>query len=97
MSVRTGYVTTTDNHEQVFVAVQEDGALLVSRDHAKHWIHSFIPRKKANEQLSQYIVLGVDDGAIYINARSEYSQEHNNVGDLYVSANQVRLFFVSFV
>jgi hypothetical protein len=36
----TGYVTSTDDHEQVFLAINDVSELVVSRN-ARNWIHAF--------------------------------------------------------
>jgi hypothetical protein len=89
----TGYVTSTDDHEQVFLATTAANELLVSRD-STHWVHAFVPHK-SDLVYSQFTVYGVDDGAIWLNARASNGGTAAVVGDLFVSGNDSEFFSVS--
>jgi hypothetical protein len=89
----TGYVTSTDDHEQVFFATSASNELLVSRD-STHWVHAFVPHK-SDLVYSQFTVYGVDDGAIWLNARASNGGTSAVVGDLFVSGNDTEFFSLS--
>lgn len=89
----TGYVTSTDDHEQVFLASDNASSLLVSRD-STSWMHAFLPHKR-NAVYTQFTVYGVDDGAIWLNARAANGGTAATVGDLFVTGNDSVIFSLS--
>jgi len=89
----TGYVTATPDHEQVLLATNTDDELLISRD-GRHFIHAFIPID-GPQSADQYVVYGVDDGAIFVNARAQFSKQPERVGELFVSGDNTEFFTLS--
>jgi hypothetical protein len=90
----TGYVTSTDAHEQVFLASDSAANLMISRD-STSWMHAFLPHKR-DQVYSQFTVYGVDDGAIWLNARAAGASTAATVGDLFVTGNDSTIFTLSF-